>query len=566
MLATSFLFLHDAWQRPTGAIVSYSADAMEQAWFMRWTPYALLHGSNPMYTEHIVYPSGANLAWNTTEPLIALLFAPLTLILGPVFTVNLSLTVELALTAWLGSILCGRYTTSRIAALLGGIMIGFGPFEVTQVGVGHIHTGAGMYPVIVLLLLDEILVRRRYSPWRLGAVLGAASGLQLYVWEETLACTAILAVIGVALLALLSREVIGVAGARLARAVLGAVPPLLILGGPLLLYEFRGPDMLHGSLLPAGSGDGDLFNLLLPNQFAQLTLGHSIEETFPTTGFEPGLYIGLPLLAAICGATVLLRRRRPEIQLFFVMFVVSVTFALGSTLHIGGTDTGISLPWRLFSHLPLLLNLLPVRFALFEDLFAALVVVIAIDEVLKVRVRDTREFLLLGIGIGCLALLPTFDLAAKPLDDPYVFQTDAASHIAEGSVVLVAPIAGDITDPHGVTVEPMLWQAQEGMKFRMPEGYVRHPTSDGQPTSGPDHSPLLDAMVSIDTEGGAPTETPALRAQFLAELRTLTVGTIVVGPMRFQLQMLAFVRWLTGGDGTPDGNVVVWYHWNQAAE
>ena len=48
-------------------------------WCLRWWPYAVVHGLNPLYTHQIAAPAGHSLAWVTTVPPLALLAAPLTL-------------------------------------------------------------------------------------------------------------------------------------------------------------------------------------------------------------------------------------------------------------------------------------------------------------------------------------------------------------------------------------------------------------------------------------------------------------------------------------------------------
>ena len=60
------------------------ADPKAFIWCFGWWPYAILHGQNPFVTHAIWAPSGVNLIWTTSVPGLALLFAPLTLIAGPV--------------------------------------------------------------------------------------------------------------------------------------------------------------------------------------------------------------------------------------------------------------------------------------------------------------------------------------------------------------------------------------------------------------------------------------------------------------------------------------------------
>ena len=37
-------------------------------WSLRWWPYALTHGLNPLYSQQIGAPAGSILAWTTTAP------------------------------------------------------------------------------------------------------------------------------------------------------------------------------------------------------------------------------------------------------------------------------------------------------------------------------------------------------------------------------------------------------------------------------------------------------------------------------------------------------------------
>ena len=40
-------------------------------WFLRWTPYAIGQGLNPLFGGHLNVPDGVNLMWNTSLPLPA---------------------------------------------------------------------------------------------------------------------------------------------------------------------------------------------------------------------------------------------------------------------------------------------------------------------------------------------------------------------------------------------------------------------------------------------------------------------------------------------------------------
>src|ERR1700746_2577201 len=54
-----------------------SMDPNFYVWGLRWWPYAIGHGLNPLYSHQIAAPAGHSLAWVTTAPPLALVAAPL---------------------------------------------------------------------------------------------------------------------------------------------------------------------------------------------------------------------------------------------------------------------------------------------------------------------------------------------------------------------------------------------------------------------------------------------------------------------------------------------------------
>ena len=51
----------------------YWTDPNFYTWSMRWWPYAVSHGINPLYSSQIGAPRGYDLAWATTTPSVDLL-------------------------------------------------------------------------------------------------------------------------------------------------------------------------------------------------------------------------------------------------------------------------------------------------------------------------------------------------------------------------------------------------------------------------------------------------------------------------------------------------------------
>src|SRR5437588_2246603 len=75
------------------------ADPVQEVWYLRWTAWAIAHGHNPFFSYYMNAPHGVNLAINTSFPLLGILAAPLTQLIGPIATYNLLLRLALGLSA-----------------------------------------------------------------------------------------------------------------------------------------------------------------------------------------------------------------------------------------------------------------------------------------------------------------------------------------------------------------------------------------------------------------------------------------------------------------------------------
>jgi hypothetical protein len=77
---------------------------------------------------------------------------------------------------------------------------------------------------------------------------------------------------------------------------------------------------------------------------------------------------------------------------------------------------------------------------------------------------------------GLLVLAPPFDYPASEPRIPRFFRSDAVEIIPDGTRVFVAPYPRN--DP--ANIDPVLWQVESGMRFRMPGGNVLRPSPSGE--------------------------------------------------------------------------------------
>ena len=114
---------------PEGAtIVGNTGDPSLKIWDMEWVPFTLGHHLNPLVTDYLHYPGGANLMWNASIIFPALVLAPLTDLFGPLASHDVVAVLGVSLSAWCACLAVRRYTTGWLPAAVGGLLYGFSPY------------------------------------------------------------------------------------------------------------------------------------------------------------------------------------------------------------------------------------------------------------------------------------------------------------------------------------------------------------------------------------------------------------------------------------------------------
>ena len=539
--ALAVALLSPAWFAEGSRWVGVDTDPPLFMWYLRWTPYALTHGHTPLLTTHLQYPQGANLMWNTSMVVPALVLWPVTATLGPVVAYNVLATGALALSGWCAFLVFRRYSQSSVAAAAGGLVYGFSPYMLTQ-SYGHPSLTIALFPPLLLLLADEALVRQRLPRWLLGGLLGVLVSVQLMTGEEMLFTTAIVAAAGVVILAALHPgEVRRRAPYGLAVLAAGAAVALVLCAYPLAV-QFLGPRR-PGSILPARETYiADLRAFVTP----------ALSERLPFFGRfvlpDSEAYVGVPLLALL-GVTVVALRRRPVAVFAALLGLVAAVLAMGPRLHVDGHRTGIPLPWRLVDHLPLFETVVSLRLMLYAYLMIALIVGLAVAAVLQAPGVTRR---VAGITAVALALVPWFPATPFPSTTavvPAFFRGEGVDRVPEGSAALVTPILDLRTE---------LWQAQAGMRYRMPQGGVFTPGPSGPQFDMP-ATALRTALFGLQTGGAPPVAMSSEeRALYLRDLAAMGVGSVVVGPAPGSAAEARFFTLLLGREPESVGGVSLW--------
>ncbi len=495
---------------PTSVTTCGCGDSALFLWFLDWPAVALAHGHNPFFSTAMFHPTGVNLLANTSETAIGLALAPVTWIFGPVATLNVALTLAPALSAWAMYWLVRRWVDWRPAAFAAGLLYGFSPFVLSSLADAHLMNGFLLVPPLVVGVLDELLVRQRTSAIRSGVGLGLLLVLQFFLGTELLVIMAISAVAGIGLLVAhavvahrdeLARRwrhaVTGLAAGAALSIVLLAWPAWFALAGPAHLGGRVWPAIRPGTFgVP-------------PASFVQL---HVTAPRFVHAFHVIGGYQGGPLPQAsfvgwgavvVCASALVLWRSDRRLWFFGALTGVAVACALEA-----GPGPR---PWDLLRHVPVVLNVLPVRFTAIVLVAMAAVVGIASDRVhtsVRRRIISGRVGWVMSacaaLAVCAAALAPPasalsgeIPLTVVPVIVPRWFAS-AALRLPPGEVVLTYPT------PLAGPQAPLAWVAVGGIHVALAGG--GGPEGTRHLVEGADRGAAV--LASLSSWFGGPLPTP----------------------------------------------------------
>lgn len=557
--ALALLLFRDSWAAVTTRVIGNgAADTDVAMWGMVWTPYALLHHHNPLHTDMINWPTGINLMWTPPMYPVGLLLSPITYGIGPVVTYNLVSTAALALSGCTAYMAIRRWVPSALAAAAGGLLYGFSPFMLAH-SLGHPVLTLAFTPPLMLIVLDDVLVRQQRPFVQTGVALGALALLQLFIFPETLVAEGVVGAIGLVILILLRPRHVGSRALHAAKAFGVGIGLFLLVAEIPLYYQFFGPQHVRGAI--HGGNDvfvTDLLNFVVPTEMQQLVPGFalSITQGFTGDGAEWNGYLGLPLIAILTWVGIR-RWSDMRVRLSVLLFLTIAILSMGPHLHIAGRAHPIPLPWRAVVTAPVLGTVLPARLMGLAYLFAGLLVASFLSEVAS-RSRLQRTAGLAVAALAALALMPTVHYQNAPRTAPAFFADAVRRDVPMDSVALVVPYANALDDIAAY------WQATSWMRFRMPEGYFNGAAPDGSFIYQPLPSATQQFMLTVQSGQQPPDLTAELKRQVRADLRNWGVQTVIVGPME-PAQRDLIVDYLTRILDRPPEQVEGVYLWRQVS-
>ena len=511
-----------------------SADSKLYVWDLEWWPHAILSGLNPFHAGVVWVPSGANMAWVTGLPGPALLMFPVTRLFGGVVASNVLAILAPPLAAWAAFLLCYEVTARRWPSLVGGYLFGFSTYEIAQMH-GHVNLFL-MFPVPLAAYLfvryaKGRLSRRRFT-WLFAGVLVAEFSISTEIFA-TMTFFGAIALAGALVfdpqLRARTRELLVPVGWAY---VLAAIPL-----APYLWYATSNvPPALSNSVVGTSV---DLLSFVVPRN-GTLVGGlrfDGLTDAFRANVSEDGAYLTPVLMIVLVIAAVRGWRDRAT-RLLFAFTGLAALFALGGVLVVRGHRT-IHLPWWIFERIPVLRDALPERFTMFMWLGIAVIVARWLAGLTPtVAWRSAAPWV--AVGVAAILLLPNESLPNlhQPVHSPPFFATGQfRGYLAPGETILILHANKDDGDE-------MLWQAESGFSFRMPQGHT-----------GPEPAAFVNDPIWQNLRDGEPFGVTA--GQLQTWLLAHGVGTVVVAPdiaNRWRSLMTA----VTGSDPHPVGGVVLY--------
>jgi len=585
-LLLSVLLFAAAWRHPFTLEVGNGTDSLLAMWFLKWLPFALSHGQNPFVTNYVDYPAGVNLMWNGSMPLVDLVLAPLTSTLGPVVTYNVMATLAVALSAWSAFLLISRYVERPLAAAVGGLLYGFSPFMMAHL-LGHPALFIAFIPPLILLLLDDALVRQRRPAITTGILLGLLAAAQLLIGQELLLLIGLVAALAVVLLISLDAGAVRARAEYAVRSLAVSMVVFLLVSAVPLGVQFFGRQRLHGIVNGPNTFVSDLLGFVLPSRLQAIAPSWSVAISDRFTGGlaeATNSYLGIGLVILLAYASWRYWSNR-LVRLAALLGAFLAILSLGQTIHVGGRVTqipvfvvalvfpllqpliparlmlyGVTLLWLGLIKVPILNNILPVRLMLFVYLLAGIVLALLIDGILRASAWRVRLPAGVAVAAALILLLPCWPYPATAPPLPDFFKNGMVNQIPEGSVALIAPFSAATV--YGVA--PMYWQAAAGWRYKMPEGYIDVPGGadayqPGGTSPNPPPSATQTLMRSIERGDDFTGFTDAVQHEMLAELESWKVKTVIVGPMPHQDRMIEVFRILLGQQPVSQGGVYVWW-------
>ena len=458
-------------------------DGGQDPWFLAVVAHEFIHGNFSFFSSTVNVPRGINLSNMTSMPLLGILASPITLLVGPIATYNLLISLCFTTAGLSMYFAARRFTDFAPGALLAGLAYACSPYMVGE-GLGHVFLLATAVFPLWVVAVHEVLVRQKWSKRTAGAFFGILIVAQAYIAIEPAVSAIMLSLAALLVLWLLAKKT----RYQKANYAVGATLWGAGIAAPFMAWfgysYFLGKAHGAGDVRSAASVrnlSAAVTSFIAPgsNQRVHFGFAHHADaivnygiKNIVADPPENAAYIGIPLLILLLTGMWWLRRDH-RVQLFSGLMGLSLLMSMGSFSRFGNSSTSVPLPFWVFSHLPVLKSTIAIRWNLFTWLFLSFLLAIILGEVAQlVRRKGLRSTRLVVVATSALtalsvvSLIPALPYGASPAYVPPYFTSSALDALPTSSVMVTYPLAV------GGAPLPMLWQAVGKFHFHLLGGEV----------------------------------------------------------------------------------------------
>ncbi|TCK27355.1 hypothetical protein [Pseudonocardia endophytica] len=568
-LLFSLALQHRALGSPSTVLIGrVTADADMFSWWLNWVPWSVLHGENPLVTDYMHYPYGLNALWNTSVPLLGVLLSPVTLTAGAVVAYNVGVVLGPVASGVALVFALRPYVRGWVARGIGGALYAFAPFHMAHAVAGHLNLTWSLLPPVLLLLAHHLFggwqpaehaepagrvkraapVRR---PWLLGAVTGLVLVAQLVLYTQMLAIGVVFLVMTAVVLALRFPRRVRPALPGLARAAAACVGVFAVVGAYPLYLILAGPVRPRGSIRNIDATGADLANLLVPTRMTAIRPAPDglADELAGHVG-EQGGYVGIAMLALVVVAVLVVRST--VLRVVATVGALAWFCSLGTGVTFLGAAAGITLPWTVMRHVPLLSEIEPVRIQVVVGMCVAVVVAMWIDHLPTVAPSGAARIGAVALtGFALLSWIPADAQEVQPAPVPALFAAPGTAFSPDDVLELYPRTTAAWDDG----AQGLRWQVASGMAFRTPGGYYI--------ASDPEDDVVIESAWNRYQIGaqwvadGKNQPSDRYTAAAAGDLRAVGVTVVAVVPQdpATDPAVLDWSRRVTGDPGRFDGGV-----------
>jgi len=328
-------------------------------------------GGAPFYTDSIYHPHGLNLLANTTSFGLAVMLIPVTWLIGPIGSFNLTMLLcpVLSATAMMWSL--KRVIPSPYARGVAGLVWGFSPFIMEAFYWGWPNFLFLVAPPLIFWALVE-LFHNDIPSRRLGMFAGVMLAVQITIGGEvaamsTVGVIVVAILVGLPYVAIRRRLPNDVSWSRLTTTLMWSIIGFVPLGVPVALFAALGPAHLDKWVWSEGfMKAGFNWSPLVNTPIVRGSLGYWWYPVMPNHFF-----MGWPLL--IVGGLAILLLRHSVARTVAVVGLVGLWFMRGGAAYFN--------PLRILWALPVVRNIVPGRFIMLTWFAIAVLTAFAVANV-----------------------------------------------------------------------------------------------------------------------------------------------------------------------------------------